>query len=496
MSIPCAVAADEWEREVAWLQDQVSGSSTSTIDRMQAELAAQAAEIERLKEGFGKYDAIFGESGGSEPTCGCEPKTELLPVVVEKSIEPTCGAEAGTAEDFHKLDFYPTYDRGFVIRSVDKARLPYELVIPGWIQFRHHGFARDVDSWTDNGGVTRTVRNRNAFDIERARLYFLGWVHDERLRFFFHLDGDSDGRHAVDFFDYWWSWDFSDNFRLQLGKRKVPASRQWLLGARRTRLVDRPMANDFFRPDRTIGIYGIGKTGDSGHYEVMVGNGYRTANIPNSSTDDRLTFAGTQYFDPLGKYGSQLTDFDHSCDPLVRFGHSFVYSPQTSETLGNPLPETDFLRLADGTRLNQTGALAPGATVSGFDLWFYGLDFAMKYRGWSLNAEAFFRWIEELEADAALPVEEIYQRGWYVEGGKFLIPEKLDVNARYSEVRGPYGGGSEYAAGINWYPLDTFKFKISMDVTVLDGSPLQNTATDILVGDDGVLFRTQFQAEF
>ena len=38
--------------------------------------------------------------------------------------------------------------------------------------------------------------------------------------------------------------------------------------------------------------------------------------------------------------------------------------------------------------------------------------------------------------------------------------------------------------------------KVSFDVTSLDDSPLQIRASDILVGDDGVLFRTQFQAEF
>ena len=44
--------------------------------------------------------------------------------------------------------------------------------------------------------------------------------------------------------------------------------------------------------------------------------------------------------------------------------------------------------------------------------------------------------------------------------------------------------------------LDTKRMKVSFDVTKLDGSPLTNTATDIVVGDDGLLFRGQFQAEF
>jgi hypothetical protein len=63
-------------------------------------------------------------------------------------------------------------------------------------------------------------------------------------------------------------------------------------------------------------------------------------------------------------------------------------------------------------------------------------------------------------------------------------------------VSGLFGDASEYAAGFNWYPLDTSDLKISFDVTTLDGSPLQSTSSNILVGDDGMLYRTQVQAEF
>ena len=283
---------------------------------------------------------------------------------------------------------------------------------------------------------------------------------------------------------------------LQFGKRKVPASRQWLYSARRTRFADRPMANDFFRPDRTVGLFATGRIGRIGSFQAMVGNGYRSANLPNSLTDDRLTFAVTNYFDPLGKYGKHLVDYDGTCNSRVRVGHSFVYSPQAADTIGVPLGEADFVRLSDGTRLTQIGALAPGVTVSNFDIYFYGVDLAIKYRGWSLNAEVFLRWIEAIQGDVALPQNDLFQKGFYVEGGRFLIPKKLDVNLRCSQVSGLFGDASEYAAGFNWYPLETDKMKFSFDVTSLDGSPLQNTSSDILVGDNGTLFRTQFQAEF
>jgi hypothetical protein len=50
-------------------------------------------------------------------------------------------------------------------------------------------------------------------------------------------------------------------------------------------------------------------------------------------------------------------------------------------------------------------------------------------------------------------------------------------------------------AGVNWSPLGTATMKVSFAVTSLDGSPLQNTTDDFLVGDDEALFRTQFHAE-
>jgi hypothetical protein len=256
------------------------------------------------------------------------------------------------------------------------------------------------------------------------------------------------------------------------------------------------MANDFFRPDRTVGIFANGDLAEWGHYEVMVGNGYNTANLTNAQGDDRFTFAATHYIDPLGDYGNQIADFDYACDPLVRLGQSVVYSPQASDVAGRPLEEGDFLRLTDGTRLTQIGALAPGVTVSDFDVFLYGVDAAVKWRGFSANAEVFLRWIEDIAGDGPLPETQLFQHGFYVEGGYFVIPQRFDINARYSQVSGAQGTGSEYSAAVNWYPLAKPQLKITADVTKLDGSPLNNTASDILVGDSGWLFRTQFQAEF
>ncbi len=480
---------------------QWSTSETKpTLDALQQQIDLQATQIDELKKQLESKADSSNLPFGVVPRTGdnsCTPSdVQRVPITTELPVEASCDGEAEKPKTHHNINFMADYQNGFLIRPIDPDTHPFQLKVNGWAQFRHHAFDRDVTSWTDNAGVTRPVENRSAFDIERARLALAGYAVDERLTYFVHMDGDTDGAHTVDFFDYWWGWQLTESFQLQLGKRKVAASRQWILGARHTRFSDRPMANDFFRPDRTVGIWGVGTLGDHGHYELMVGNGFNTANLPNSATDNRFTYAATNYFDPWGDYGNPLVDFAGSTEPLVRLGHSFVYSPQGANSSASPIEESSFLRLSDGTRLTQTGALLPGVTVSEFDLFFYGLDMAYKWRGWSFNSELFMRWIENISANVTLPDDSLAQYGFYTEGGYFLVPKVLDVNFRYSQVAGNLGTSSEYAAGFNWYPLAKPQVKISFDVTALDGSPLQNTTSDILVGDDGTLFRSQFQTEF
>lgn len=467
----------------------------SQIQQLERQVQAQAEELAQLRERLDQADAAYGVTTIADPGSCSEYPIRRLPVVAEAPLEFDCAANLEEPA-FFRLNYFTDYDEGIVFRPFDSKQYPFELKFNGWGQVRYHAFGRDVDSWTDNAGVTRPVRNRDAFDVERARLKFSGYALDPRLSYVVLLDGDTDGRHAVDFFYYYWAWQFRDSFQVQLGKRKVPGSRQWLMSSRRTRLVDRPMAGDFFRPDLTVGIFGVGNLGDAFHYEVMVGNGYYSSNSPNASEDNSAAFAFTSYIDPWGDFGGQIVDYDYSEQLKGRFGHSFVYSPQQGIVDGTPLDEADYIRLSDGTRLTETGALAPGVTVDSFDICLYTLDAAVKWRGWSFDSEFFLRWIENIEGDGALPRDQLFQYGFFAEGGKFLIPSVLDVNARYSQVSGQFGTGATYGAGLNWYPIDRSNIKLSLDVIRIDGSPLQNTASDIMVGDTGTLVRTQFQVEF
>ena len=388
------------------------------------------------------------------------------------------------------------YDRGFLIRPTNQNRHPFELRINGRMQFRHTGFSRDVTSWTDNAGVTRPVTNENYFEIERGRLEFRGFFLDPNLQFFLNIDGDTDDSHTAIFQDFWVNYEFSRAFDLYFGKAFVPGSRDWLNGSTRTRFVARSMATSFFRPDRTIGIWADGEPVERLYYRVMVGNGFNTTDLTPSEIDTHFVYSGSMWFD-LGDYGQGYSDLEWHCEPAAQIGHSFTTACQSGrDAAGLPLAEENFVRLSDGTRLTELGALAPSVTVDHFDIYLYTIDAAFKYRGFSANGEYFARWLEAIEGNGALPLNQLYDHGFYFEVGYFLLPESIEVNGRISQVFGAFGDSEEYSVGFNWFINSTHNCKISFDATKLNHCPVSASGENLRAGDDGLLFRTQLQAAF
>jgi hypothetical protein len=388
------------------------------------------------------------------------------------------------------------YDNGFAVRPVDPQQNPFELKITGRVQCRHTAFARKVTQWRDRAGVVRPVTSENFFEVERARLAFEGFIIQRELQYFINLDADTDDNHVVIFHDVWVNYEFDEALNLYFGKAFVPGSRDWLNGALRMRMADRSMATTFFRPDRSVGIWAIGEPQPDWFYRVMIGNGFNTTDLAPDAMDAQFVYSGSMWWN-LGDYGQGYSDLTWHATPAAQVGQSFTFaSSRGRDPLGQPLAEENFVRLSDGTRLTQRGALAPGVQVDHFDIYLYTVDAAAKYAGWSINGEYFCRWLQSIRGDGPLPLAHFFDHGFYVEGGCFVVPQRLEINLRTSMVWGPFGNGREYAAGVNWFVNGTHNFKFTFDVTRLDNNPANNTGVNIRAGDDGWLFRSQFQAAF
>ena len=373
---------------------------------------------------------------------------------------------------------------------------PFELKLNGRIQFRHTAFDRQAHSYFNRAtGMSVPIEERNDFEIERGRITFSGFVHNPNLKYYINLDMDTDDNHRAVAQDFWFNYRFNDLVDLYVGKAFVPGSREWIDGALKMRLGDRSMSTTFFRPDRTVGIWSIGKLTDDLNYRVMVGNGVSSADLDPLSIDHHFIVAGTTWWEPLADFGTGYSDLEWHDQFAIRIGASGTCASHEERENGLPFVEGNFVRLSDGVRLVETGALAPGVRVSGFNFSLLAADISGKYRGFSFNGEFYARWLDNFSADGPIPFTELYDDGFYFECGHMLCPGKFEIAGRVSTVDGIFGDAWEYVGGVNLF-RNGHNNKLTFDVTYLDGSPANNSGANFRRGDRGVMFRTAWQVAF
>jgi hypothetical protein len=432
--------------------------------------------------------------------------------VIDEAVTPTVyqplfgvACEPGDDPLTPRYEVGAVFDKGVFIRGVEPDRDPYSMYIGARLQLRHTGFTRTADEWTDSTGNTREIRNRNNFDAERVRLNLQGTAVDPNLSYYFILDGDSDGQSNVDMLFYAFTYKFDDALQLRAGRWKAASDREWLVSSRFLTLSDRSMATEYFRAGITDGLWLLGDLGDGWHYETSLSNGLRSSTRRGFEYDDNLGLTATLYHDPLGDFGPDLIDYACSASPLVRYGASAAFDKTDDRSdVGFPLGDDNFVTISDGTELADVGALGPGARVVSDRILKASLDYGMKYRGWFLSTEWFFRSIQDIAATAPIFVSQIDDHGYRLDTGVFIVPKRLDVIGRVSHVSGPFGDSYEYACGGNYYwgsgttdgKLNDRINKLTFDVTYVDGSPVTSPLNDMVAGDRGVLFRTQLQIGF
>jgi hypothetical protein len=139
------------------------------------------------------------------------------------------------------------------------------------------------------------------------------------------------------------------------------------------------------------------------------------------------------------------------------------------------------------------------AAIDQYDVAIYSLDASMKYRGMSLTSEWYFR---NLSNFRGAPTPDLFDHGYWLQAGYFIVPRKFELLSRWSRVIGDSGtlGGAtqsadEIASGAVWY-FSGQHAKLTVDATHLNGAPINSPTLDISPGDQGWLFRTQLQFGF
>ena len=421
-------------------------------------------------------------------------RDDAMPVTPAVAVASTCDACSPGA--MHKRTHYVTYDGGWVLRPYDSVKTPYELKFNMHNQFRYTGFARSVTSFTDAAGNVRPIENRNDFDINRGRLVFSGYAGDPRVGFYTNVDYNTVANNPVLLLMSWLSFQCSDSLTVYAGLGKVPGTWEWIETSRFSLGAERTMATTFFRPSMTAGIWAIGEPLENVHYRVLVGDGFNTFTLRAAELDTNLVYSGSLWYEPLGEYGAGFSDLECHESLAVRIGNGLTFAGNDADPTGEPGPEQTLIRLSDGTRLVEPGALAPGVTVNEFDITLYAVHLGLKYRGWNLSTEYFLRWLSDLRGTGPLPVSSLFDHGFFAQTGFFVVPQRIELYALGSQVTGDFGSGTELGGGINCYLKGQRGARITADVTHIDDSPAQQDRTGLVAGASGTLFRVQFWSFF
>jgi len=252
------------------------------------------------------------------------------------------------------------------------------------------------------------------------------------------------------------------------------------------------MADNFFRPAFTQGVWANGELAKGLYYLAFVGNGLNTLNISATKIDTNLLTSGSIWWEPLGDYSepgksrNMYDDYFASRKVRIRLGTAFTRSREDRfSDLDQSNPDNTSLYNSDGVLTFSTGAFAPGVTVRKANYRMLSIDGGLKYNGLAVNGQYFMRWLGDFKADGPLPISSTFDHGFEMSAGKFVVPKKLMLYARGSMVFGQFGNSHEYAGGLKWHLLPTERFWLSAELMRIWKVPYSGTFTPYTAGMTG-----------
>lgn len=423
-------------------------------------------------------------------------RIETLESVVADLNQDRSLAAMDAGRDRELPSHFATYDKGWTIRPRDPAETPFELKVELHNQFRYTFFESDDVPSFDAAGNRRIIADRNDFNINRGRLVFSGYAFDKNLGYYANIDYSTVASNSIQPLLSWVSWQQNENLKWHVGLGKVPGTWEWQQTSRFTQGADRTMATTFFRPSISAGVWASGKVTPKLHYTAFVGDGFNTLSLRSNQLDTNFVYSMINWWEPLAKFGPGFSDLENHTELALRVGHAVTQTRNESAPDQTPGAEETVIRLTDGTRLVSPGALSPGESVNAFDIWLYTVHGGMKYRGFSLSGEYYFRWLSNLEGTLGSSFETIYDQGWFVQSGMFVVPERSEVFVRGSQVDGRFGGGSELSVGVNVFPWGQRNTRATFEWAKVDDSPAEQSRTGFVAGASGSLVRVQLWSFF
>jgi hypothetical protein len=383
------------------------------------------------------------------------------------------------------------YRDGIVIyQSPENAKVPILLRLNNNTQVRYLNSLNSKSTFTDHLGVVHDVHRRNDITVNRSMFILAGYIFDERLQYSLTVWTSAGAASIVVAGNI--GWRFNKGLTMTGGYTGVPGSRSLVNTFPFFQPTDRSMADNFFRPGFTQGIWASGEPVKGLSYLAFLGNGLNTLNISANKIDTSLLLSGSVWWEPLGPYSEpgksrqMYDDYFARKNTRVRIGTSLTKSREDRfSNIDQSSPDNTSIYNSDGVLAFSTGAFAPDVTLQKATYKMWAIDGGLKKNGFSVNGQYYFRWLNDFEADGPVPLASTFDQGFELSMSKFIIPRKVALYARGSKVFGQFSNPSEYAGGVKWYFLPTERLWLTGELMRVKNSPYSGAFTPYTAGMNG-----------
>jgi hypothetical protein len=447
------------------------------------------------------------EAAQKAPAASVEPApADTTPTTPAPADTPPAPIAAPVAkqndDDEDKFDGRYTPNLGFRLANTEYGDLNVSI----YTYVRYLNQLGLDDNYTDAFGITKTVQNRQDVQLLKLQIKFLGWILNPKMRYFLYAwtSNANQGQGAQVVLAGNLQYTFNKYFTLGGGVRSLPGTRSvegnfpfWLS------VDSRLIADEFNRPSYTSGIWATGNVTDRLKYQVMLGNNLSTLGVPASRLDNGLnTVSSSLVWFPTGDFEKGFSDqgwgdFEHHEKFSTRLGVHFSRSDENRESQPNSEQfENTQLRLSDGTVIFTPDLFGPGVSITDARYRMISVDGGFKYRGFSLEGEYFWRWLDSFRGDNTGGIPRLFDHSGQIQASAMVVPQKLQAYAGYSKIFGQFGQPWDFRAGTNFFPFKNKVVRWNTEALYLNRSPVGYTSVPFAIGGRGWVFHSNMELAF
>ena len=295
-------------REALRKMEEQQKTLLEMVDRLQRKLDEGAVES------VARVDQPAATSAPATPTDATSNEVSPAPSAdAAASSPPAPVTQVKPDEDKYR-------DGILIWETKEDSSIPFQLRFTNITQFRYLNTLAVNDTFTDHLGNVRTVAKRNDLGVNREMFTLTGYIFDKRLRYNILTWTSAVTNQVVVSGNI--GWQFNKAFTLTTGYWSVPGTRTLVFTFPYFTQPERSLADNFFRPGFTQGVWATGEPAKGLFYEVFVGNGLNTLTIPTSKIDTHLVTSASVWWEssgpwgPEGKSRNMYDDYFHSKKPL------------------------------------------------------------------------------------------------------------------------------------------------------------------------------------